>query len=490
MSKTWVPFPLFLKLDSLWLVLTMVSLSRLVSLSLPTCLLPLSLSRWPGLPIRCYCSGHCPLEQGSNGTCWTKPGGYCYASVQEVITPEKKFEREWSYGCLPPEETGYMQCQGYLSPHTIPRSIKCCSFGDLCNIHLKPSYVSNSESKYGSGHSFKDPYDSDWNFDLPHLLMIILPTTLLIVGLVALILTLFQRFRPSKKSNTSSLSMIDSDSNVSLNSDHHKNMYGGDSIKDITNSSGAGVPQLVQRTIASEINFIKYIGGGRFGQVFHASWRGDDVAVKMFKTTEEASWRREHDIFNTILLRHENILGFIASDIRGTGGQTQMLLITEYHPNGSLFDFLTSHVVDEYEALKLMYTSLCGLCHLHQDINPERSRWNSGITDSEKKPAIAHRDIKSKNILVKGDGTCCIADFGLCVLYETKWGSPDIPEPRECGNIRVGTKRYMAPEVLDTSIRTDDFESFKRSDIYSFSLVLWEILRRTSTDHGKQLVES
>jgi serine/threonine protein kinase len=33
------------------------------------------------------------------------------------------------------------------------------------------------------------------------------------------------------------------------------------------------------------------------------------------------------------------------------------------------------------------------------------------------KPAIAHRDIKSKNILVKKNGTCCVADLGLAVRY-------------------------------------------------------------------------
>ena len=36
------------------------------------------------------------------------------------------------------------------------------------------------------------------------------------------------------------------------------------------------------------------------------------------------------------------------------------------------------------------------------------------------KPAIAHRDIKSKNILVKKNGTCCIADLGLAVRY-VRW---------------------------------------------------------------------
>jgi len=33
------------------------------------------------------------------------------------------------------------------------------------------------------------------------------------------------------------------------------------------------------------------------------------------------------------------------------------------------------------------------------------------------KPAIAHRDLKSKNILVKRDLTCAIADLGLCVRH-------------------------------------------------------------------------
>lgn len=30
---------------------------------------------------------------------------------------------------------------------------------------------------------------------------------------------------------------------------------------------------------------------------------------------------------------------------------------------------------------------------------------------------MAHRDIKTKNILVKKNGSCCIADLGLAVKY-------------------------------------------------------------------------
>lgn len=49
-------------------------------------------------------------------------------------------------------------------------------------------------------------------------------------------------------------------------------------------------------------------------------------------------------------------------------------------------------------------------------------------------------------------------------------------------NPRVGTKRYMAPEVLSEQIRTDCFESYKKTDIWAYGLVLWEITRRTAVN--------
>ena len=85
-----------------------------------------------------------------------------------------------------------------------------------------------------------------------------------------------------------------------------------------SSGSGSGLPLLVQRTIAKQIHFKINVGQGRYGEVWRATWRGEDVAVKVFFTTDEASWFRETEIYQTHLMRHENILGFIAADIRGT----------------------------------------------------------------------------------------------------------------------------------------------------------------------------
>lgn len=79
----------------------------------------------------------------------------------------------------------------------------------------------------------------------------------------------------------------------------------------------AGLPLLVQRSIARQIQLVDIIGKGRFGEVWRGRWRGENVAVKIFSSREEASWFREAEIYQTVMLRHENILGFIAADNKG-----------------------------------------------------------------------------------------------------------------------------------------------------------------------------
>ena len=56
-------------------------------------------------------------------------------------------------------------------------------------------------------------------------------------------------------------------------------------------------------------------------------------------------------------------------------------------------------------------------------------------------------------------------------------------------NPRVGTIRYMSPEVLDQSLNSaSSFTAFLQSDMYSVGLVLWEVARRTLTQGDQKVV--
>lgn len=211
-------------------------------------------------------------------------------------------------------------------------------------------------------------------------------------------------------------------------------------------SGSAGLPLLVQRSVSRQIQLEKIIGNGRFGQVWVGRWRGEKVAVKIFSSREECSWNREAYIYQTSMLRHDNVLGFIAVDNKDNGTWTQLWLITDYHENGSLFDFLNAHTVNAHTMVRMALTIATGLAHLHMDIVGTFIKdCKSHCDDCKKcvgKPAIAHRDLKSKNILVKSNLTCAIGDLGLAVCHVPKTDTIDIPTTH-----RVGTKRYMAPEV-------------------------------------------
>lgn len=231
-----------------------------------------------------------------------------------------------------------------------------------------------------------------------------------------------------------------------------------DIIEMTTSGSGsAGLPLLVQRSIARQIQLEKIIGNGRFGQVWRGRWRGESVAVKIFSSREECSWTREAEIYQTAMLRHDNILGFIAADNKDNGTWTQLWLVTDYHENGSLFDFLTTHTVNSRTMVLMALTIATGLAHLHMDIVgtyvKDCKTQCKECKECTGKPGIAHRDLKSKNILVKANLSCAIGDLGLAVRHNPKTDTIDIPSTH-----RVGTKRYMAPEVnLNSNMgRTSD----------------------------------
>src|SRR5262249_52344925 len=81
---------------------------------------------------------------------------------------------------------------------------------------------------------------------------------------------------------------------------------------------------------------------------------------------------------------------------------------------------------------------------------------------------IVHRDLKPANILVSKSGVK-VLDFGLAQRDEAAPVS-DATVTMSAGGMIAGTLQYMAPEQLQGK------PADRRSDIFSFGLVLYEML--------------
>jgi len=402
---------------------------------------------------------HCQYPP-SNESCITegclsicKTNGYCYKMVEKKEDYTRKVYRcqEQGDGLI---NTLPMECLNTLT--NICHSHGCCKDGSYCNRDIL--VPSETLCKKGT---------TDHNQTLLLILTISVPIVVLLL-VILIILLIYRQCSPRftyqmvAKPFPSTV-VIDLSSNKSMVSSYladESQSTMKESLDSTYSGSGAGNPMLVQRSIARQVNLIECVGKGRFGEVWRGHWRGEDVAVKIFSSRDEKSWFRESEIYQTVMLRHENILGFIASDNKDDITWIQWL-VTDYHEHGSLYDYLSKYTVTPSRMIQMSMSIATGLTHLHLEIK-----------GTQGKPAIAHRDLKSRNILVKRDLTCVIADLGLCVKL-TDNEEVDIPF-----NSKVGTKRYMAPEVLNEAIDDKSFDCWKRADMYSLGLVYWELANR------------
>ncbi|XP_050702207.1 activin receptor type-2A-like isoform X2 [Eriocheir sinensis] len=207
---------------------------------------------------------------------------------------------------------------------------------------------------------------------------------------------------------------------------------------------------------------------GRFGAVWKANLHNDVIAVKIFPVQDKQSWLVETEVYSLPQLSHENILHYIGAEKRGDSLQAEFWLITAYHERGSLCDFLKANLVTWDELCKIGESMARGLMYMHEEQPASKCE--------ALKPAIAHRDFKSKNVLLKNDLTACIADFGLALTFHPGQSTGDT-------HGQVGTRRYMAPEVLEGAINFQR-DAFLRIDMYACGLVLWELLSRCSSPDG------
>eukprot|EP00771_Trimastix_marina_P003017 gnl/Trimastix_PCT/42.p1 GENE.gnl/Trimastix_PCT/42~~gnl/Trimastix_PCT/42.p1 ORF type:complete len:829 (+),score=231.01 gnl/Trimastix_PCT/42:2447-4933(+) len=193
-----------------------------------------------------------------------------------------------------------------------------------------------------------------------------------------------------------------------------------------------------------QLEFSQRLGAGTAGEVYRARLRGEVVAVKkLFHGIDAAQvddFRKETEILKR--LDHPNVVKFY-----GASCEKPFLIVTEYISRGDLYHFLQSSAdIPWSKRLGFAANIAEGMRYLHS-----------------LRPPILHCDLKSVNILVAEDWSLKIADFGLSKSYLQK------------GHVTLrggGTPAYMAPETLRGRHEP-------ASDVYSFGIILWELVTRS-----------
>eukprot|EP00884_Botryococcus_braunii_P020082 jgi/Botrbrau1/6758/Bobra.0324s0042.2 len=215
-------------------------------------------------------------------------------------------------------------------------------------------------------------------------------------------------------------------------------------------SSSSKWPKVEGVVDVADVEFLKNsngqnwrLGSGSSGQVFKGLFKGSPVAIKV---VESVSSTTASGILKEIAVlsgcRHSHIVQFLGVAF----SDKHVLLIMEYMEGGDLKTVLQES--DSYSWGKrgpqAAYEIASALAYLHS--------YN-----------VIHLDVKSDNVLLNRDGHAKLCDVGLTVwltYLETHVTLPGVS----------GTMPYMAPEVLV------DGHATCAADIYSFGVVLWEIV--------------
>jgi serine/threonine protein kinase len=203
------------------------------------------------------------------------------------------------------------------------------------------------------------------------------------------------------------------------------------------------------RISPAEVTTDKEIGRGAMGVVFKGKWRGLKVAVKEISTPglqveeELGALLAEAKIMSEI--RHPNVVQLFGVCLE----RDHLCILSELCEKGSLADILHDSSVDlsMKDKLWLAVGAANGLNYLH-------------------KTGIAHRDVKSANVLVDDKLCAKVADFGQAKfgriasdLYGVEfdaWGSARYLPPeciQEQMDIREGHKSGISDLRLDSNKR-------------------------------------
>jgi len=228
---------------------------------------------------------------------------------------------------------------------------------------------------------------------------------------------------------------------------------------------------LAPNTAIAHYRLLAPLGAGGMGEVYLAedTKLGRKVALKLLPaefTRDAVRVRRfEQEARAASALNHPNILTIF--EIGEANGERY--IATEFIDGQTLRERLNGDRLSPQAALDIAAQIAAALTAAHE-------------------AGIVHRDIKPENVMLRRDGVVKTLDFGLAKLTEQRPAAVDSQAPTiakahtDPGTV-LGTVGYMAPEQVRGQ------EADHRADIFSFGVILYEMLSGRRAFGGDSAVE-
>ena len=231
---------------------------------------------------------------------------------------------------------------------------------------------------------------------------------------------------------------------------------------------------LTSGTRYGSFEIVSKIGEGGMGEVYRArdTKLGRSVAIKVITdslSSPDRIARFEREARTLASLNHPNIAGIYGlEDASG-----DKAIVMELVDGTTLADRLAGgHAIPTAEAISLASQIAEAFEAAHEQ-------------------GIVHRDLKPANVKVRSDGTVKVLDFGLAKALEPFGSSsghsisPTLTSPALTqAGVVLGTAAYMSPEQVK------GLEVDKRSDVWSFGCVLYEMLTGRRPFDGNSVPET
>ncbi|XP_050090791.1 tyrosine kinase receptor Cad96Ca [Anopheles aquasalis] len=239
----------------------------------------------------------------------------------------------------------------------------------------------------------------------------------------------------------------------------------------LSEESNASIPKDRWEFPRHRLKVFNILGEGAFGQVWRCEATDIDghegVSITAVKTLKEnASEAERSDLLSELqvlksLEPHINVVRLLGCCTE----KDPIFVILEYVNMGKLQTFLRNSRVEKH------YGNTHGKSKIltSGDLTSFMFQVARGM-DFLTSRGIIHRDLAARNILITEDHTCKVADFGFARDIVTS----KVYERKSEGRLPI---RWMATESLYDNIFT------VKSDIWSFGILMWEIVTLGSTPY-------